>query len=102
MPHVLEVLGLICLGRCRNKPCLQCLLQPQSEIDRRGVLTKRQDVPRHDEGLGVLTVDLVSEARESFLSRSERTQANRGGVIVCIDWNCEKIVGSRWWSDRSS
>ena len=100
--HVLEILRLIRLSRCRDKPCLQGLLQPQSKIDWWGVLAKRQDVPRHDEGLRIFMVDLVSEARESFLSCSERTQANRGGVIVCIDWNCEKIVGSQWWSDRSS
>jgi len=47
-------------------------------------------------------MDLMPEAREGFLSRSERTQANGGSIIVCVDWNREEIVGCLWCSDRSS
>ena len=98
---VLKILGFISLRRCHDKPCLQGRLQPQGVIGRWGVLTKRQDVPRHDKSFGMLTVDLVPEAQD-FLSRGECTQANRGGIIICIDWNCEKVVGCRWWGYRSS
>ena len=48
----------------------------------------------------MLPTDFVPEAWEGFLSRSQRTQANGGSIIVRVDWNCEEIVG--WWSDRRS
>jgi hypothetical protein len=51
-------------------------------ISRWGILAKWY-VPRHNEGP---PMDLVPEARESFLSRSKRTQAKGGRIIVCVDW----------------
>ena len=96
--NVPEILRFIHLRRCRDKPCLQGYLQTQGMTGMWGVLTKRQDVLRHDEGLGMLAVDHVPEAQKGC---DECTQANRAGIIVCIDWNCEKVVGC-WWCYRSS